>query len=307
MLRKFGRLVRALLKTAVILAFTGTVVPLVMVAVSLAIVLFTPVPITIPAKKVLPAQQASYVYDSTGNLLTIFRKVESNIPIQKSDIPRVLKQAIVAAEDRRFYTHNGVDAIGLVRAVKRDLETKEAEQGASTITQQLVKVVYYPDDDRKDVFEESASTIKRNANRLWRKLRIAVIANRLDRKKSKEDILFEYMSNIFLGNGANGVGAAAQTYFRKGVKDLTISEAATIAGIIPAPSKYEPRGNRSNAEFKRKTTLAQMRREGYITQIEYETAVAQELWIEEQGPHPGQAGHLCVLAHAVRHKVPILC
>ncbi len=286
MLRKFGRLVRALLKTVFILAFTGTVVPFVMVAVSLAIVLFTPVPITIPAKKVLPAQQASYVYDSTGNLLTIFRKVESNIPIQKSDIPRVLKQAIVSAEDRRFYTHNGVDAIGLVRAAKRDLEKKEAEQGASTITQQLVKVVYYPDDDRKDVFEESESTIKRNANKVWRKLRIAVIANRLDRKKSKDDILFEYMSNIFLGNGANGVGAAAQAYFRKGVKDLSISEAATIAGIIPAPSKYEPRGNTSNAEFKRKATLAQMRREGYITELQYEDAVAQELWTEEQGPPP---------------------
>ena len=281
-LRLIGRFLRRLTKTVAVLVVTVTVVPAAMVATTLAIVLFTPVPVTIPARKLQPLIQPSEVYDANGELITVFRKVEQNIPTKQSDIPLVLKHAVIAAEDRRFYTHNGVDAVGLVRAVRRDLQKKEAEQGASTITQQLVKAVYYPDDPA-DV-AASTSSLKRDANRAWKKLRIAVIANRLDRRMTKDTILFEYLSNIFFGNGAYGVGAASQTYFRKNVADLTISEAATLAGIIPAPSKYEPRGNLSNAEFKRKATLRQMREQGYITSTQYTEALGQELWVETDGP-----------------------
>lgn len=289
MLRVIGRFLRRLIKTVVVLAFSVTVVPTAMVATALAIVLFTSVPVTIPSRKVQPAISPSEVYDANGELITVFRKLDTNIPIKQTDIPRILKLAVVSAEDRRFYTHNGVDAKGLVRAVRRDLQKKEAEQGASTITQQLVKAVYYPDDDTNLVADASSSSLKRNLNKVWRKLRIAVIANRLDRRIPKDKILFEYLSNIFFGNGAYGIGAASQTYFRKSVKDLTVSEAATLAGIIPAPSKYEPRGNTRNAEIKRKSTLRQMRGEGYINTQEYLDALDQPLWVDTDGsPPPGQ-------------------
>lgn len=278
-LRAIFRFVRRLFKTSVLVVIGFTVVPLAMVTIALGIVLFAPVPITVPARKALPQIQPSRVYDANGDLLTVFRKVDSNIAVSGNDIPLILKRAVIAAEDRRFYTHNGVDAVGLIRALRRDLKTGEAEQGASTITQQLVNNVYYPEDDPVD--PATADTpLKQNIRRGWRKLRVAVIANRLDRTMSKEQILEEYLSNIFLGNGSYGVGAAARFYFRKNLKDLTTSEAATIAGIIPAPSKYEPRRNRANAEFKRRTTLAQMRREKFITPDEYNEALARELWVD---------------------------
>ena len=300
MLRAIGRFLRRLTKTVVVLAVSITVVPTAMIATALAIVLFTPVPVTIPARKLQPVIQPSEVYDANGDLITVFRKVEQNIPTKQSDIPLVLKHAVVAAEDKRFYTHNGVDAIGLVRAVRRDLQKKEAEQGASTITQQLVKAVYYPDDPA-EVADPSTSSLKRDADRAWKKLRIAMIANRLDRRMPKDTILFEYLSNIFFGNGAYGVGAASQTYFRKNVTELTISEAATLAGIIPAPSKYEPRGNLSNAEFKRQATLRQMREQGFIASAEYSDALAQTLWVETDGPPP--PGQRVTLVYGPREVV----
>lgn len=295
---------RRLLKTTTVIVFTATVVPVVMIGAALAIVLFTPVPVTIPAKKTQAPIQPSYVYDANGDLLTVFRRLETNIPIKKSDIPKVLRNAVVAAEDRRFYTHNGVDAVGLVRAVRRDLQKGEAEQGASTITQQLVKAVYYPDDTGV-IRDQAESAAKRNANKVWRKLRIAMIANRLDRQMEKDDVLFEYLSNIFLGNGAYGVGAASQVYFRKPVSQLTLSEAATLAGIIPAPSKYEPRGGRSNAEFKRKVTLRQMFELGYVSYAEYFAALQEELWVDTDGPPPpGKPVTLVFGPQEVKTKYP---
>ena len=304
-LRAIGRLLRRLIKTTTVIVFTATVVPVAMIGAALGIVLFTPVPVTIPDKKTQAAVRPSYVYDANGDLLTVFRRVETNIPIDKKDIPKVLRQAVVAAEDRRFYTHNGVDAVGLVRAVRRDLQKGEAEQGASTITQQLVKAVYYPDDATGAITDQSQNAAKRNFNKVWRKLRIAVIANRLDRQMTKEDVLFQYLSNIFLGNGAYGVGAASHVYFRKPVSQLTLSEAATLAGIIPAPSKYEPRGNRSNAEFKRKATLRQMLELEYISESEYEEALSQELWVDTDGAPPlGKPVTLVFGPQEVKTKYP---
>jgi penicillin-binding protein 1A len=114
MLRAIGRVIRRFLKTLVVLLFSVSVVPVVMVAIALVIVLFLPVPVTIPERKVQAAVQPSYVYDSSGNLLTIFRLVDSNIPAKKGDFPKVLRNAVVAAEDRRFYTHGGIDIKGLL-------------------------------------------------------------------------------------------------------------------------------------------------------------------------------------------------
>ena len=286
MLRLIGRVLRVTVKTVTVVAFSATVVPLALVGTVLAVVLFTPVPVAIPARKVQATVVPTSVYDANGQLLTVFRRFDSNIPMTKNDIPRVLRQAVLASEDRRFYAHQGVDIKGLARAVRRDLKSGEAEQGASTITQQLVKVVYYPEEDVRDAKTANATPLRRTLDRGWRKLRIAVIANRLDRELSKDDILFEYLSNVFLGNGAYGMAAASETYFRKPISALSASEAATLVGIIPAPSKYEPRGNLANAEFKRKATLRQMFDVGYLNEVELNSALAQELWPDVNGDPP---------------------
>ena len=297
-MRLIGRIVRMVVKSATVLTFSVTVVPLALVAAVLGMVLFTPVPVAIPARKVQAAVLPSSVYDANGQLLTVFRRFESNIPMRRGDIPRVLRQAVLASEDRRFYSHQGVDIKGLARAVRRDLKSGEAEQGASTITQQLVKTVYYPEDDLKDAQTANATPLRRTLDRGWRKLRIAIIANRLDRELGKDEILYEYLSNIFLGNGAYGMAAASESYFRKPIKELTASEAATLVGIIPAPSKYEPRTNMANAEFKRKATLRQMNDVGYLNDVELADALSQELWAVSQGDPP--AGKKVTIVYGAR-------
>ena len=286
MLRLIARVLRAAVKTVTVTAFGATVVPLALIGAVLGVVLFTPVPVAIPDRKVQASLLPTSVFDANGQLLTVFRRFDSNIPMRKQDIPRVLRNAVLASEDRRFYTHQGVDIKGLARAIRRDLKSGEAEQGASTITQQLVKTVYYPEEDVKDAKTATATPLRRTLDRGWRKLRIAVIANRLDRDLEKDDILFEYLSNVFLGNGAYGMAAASETYFRKPIGALTVSEAATLVGIIPAPSKYEPRRNLSNAEFKRKATLRQMFDVGFLNEVELADALAQDLWSDTLGPPP---------------------
>ena len=127
------------------------------------------------------------------------------MPVEPEDIPEVLKQAVVAAEDRRFYEHRGVDARGLIRALRADASAGEYQQGASTITQQLVRLAYT--DDRSPT--------------LQRKLREAVLARELESQLTKDEILFKYLSRIYLGSGNYGVGAAAESYFRKPVATST--------------------------------------------------------------------------------------
>lgn len=271
------------------------------------ILLFSPVPVTIPEARPAPPAQPSFIYDIYDRQIALFKSFESKVEVAPVDIPLVLKQAVISAEDRSFYRHHGIDLRGTVRALVRDIESKSAQQGGSTITQQLVKIVYARNEQvradeaaRAAQAERSATgaepatasdtvgpTVALPRRTLGRKLREAVIANRLDRTTPKEEILFEYLSNIYLGEGAYGVGAASLTYFRKPVRDLTLSEAATLAGVIPAPSAYEPRNNPARAELKRKAVLAAMLEEGYVTPIQYQNALAQRVWVETQGPPTG--------------------
>jgi penicillin-binding protein 1A len=280
-LRTTYRILRAMVRTAVLLVVSVVLVPGVMVATGLGIALFTPVPVHIPEPKQLPTILPSRVYDNRGNLIAEFKEFDSNIPVRPQDIPQVLKDAVVASEDRRFFRHKGVDLQGIIRAIRVEANDEPGgQQGASTITMQLVKQAYLG--ERNDLRSPDLSM----QERAWGKLKQAVMANRLDRTMPKDEILYRYLSSIFLGQGAYGVGAASQTYFRKPVSQLTLSEAATLVGIIPAPSLYEPRGNIRNAETKRKITLDQMLREGYVSRIEHDKAVAQELWLESAGEPP---------------------
>ena len=203
--------------------------------------LYAHLPGNLPAQKPALVAIPSYVYDSGGNNIGVFRQFELTVPIQPTDIPQVLKDAVVAAEDKRFWEHKGVDARGVLRAAWTDYNEGETVQGGSTITQQYVKNAYLTGD-----------------RTLSRKLREAILATQLERRMSKEDILFNYLNTVYFGSGAYGVGAAAQSYFGKPVNQLTLSESAMLAGLIPAPTDYSPRVDSQEAEHRRQIVLDEM-------------------------------------------------
>jgi penicillin-binding protein 1A len=251
--------VRRILKLG--LAVTIVVLtPVTSAGVMLAAFLFLPLPAELPERVPPSPSQISRVYDAAGNEIGTFKQFETSIPVKPGDIPEHLKQAVIAAEDRSFYSHGGVDVRGTMRALVSDLRNREGAQGGSTITQQLVK-----------------NTVTGGNRSITRKIREAVLASQLDRQVDKEDILFEYLSVIYLGEGAYGVGAAAETYFRKPVSELTLSESATLAGLIPAPSRYSPRVDMAAAEAKRVRVLTTMFDEGMITEEEFGAAAFQPL------------------------------
>ena len=200
------------------------------------------------------------IYDGTGQEIGALRNFETKIDVSPADVPEILKRAVVAAEDKRFYSHRGFDLKAALRALWADLRGRSIEEGGSTITQQYVK-----------------NTYTSGERTLGRKLKEALIASRIDRKLDKDEILYRYLSSIYLGGGAYGVGAAAESYFKKRVKDLTLSESALLAGLIPAPSKLEPRGHPVEAEAARVRVLGAMLEQGRINQGQHDEAVAQRI------------------------------
>ena len=254
----------------VVVAF---VTPAAAAGVMLATNLFVPLPAVIPEAEQLEAIQFSQVYDANGTLIHTYQQFDQSIPVTPGDIPEVLKRAVIAAEDRNFYGHSGVDIRGTVRALVTDVREGELAQGGSTITQQLAKNAYGIGSDRT----------------ISRKIREAVLAAQLDRSLSKERILFEYLNIVYFGEGAYGIGAAAQVYFRKPVNDLTVSESATLAGLIPAPSRFNPLVDLGTAEIRRRSVLDAMLDEDLVTTAAHAEAVAQPLWLESDGPPPGPA------------------
>jgi penicillin-binding protein 1A len=262
-LRRFGKTVSVLVLSAL------TVPPAVAFTVIVSLI-FLPLPVNLPRERASVTSRISHVYDIEGNEIAVFREFDQNIPVSKKDIPVSLKQAVISSEDKSFYRHSGVDLRGSFRALVADLRGRSLKQGGSTITQQYVKNVYTG-----------------NERTITRKVREAILANQVDREYSKEEILYRYLSTIYLGEGAYGVGAAAETYFHKSVKDLSISESALLAAIIPAPSVYQPRGNPDGANARRLNVLATMLREGYITQAAHDEAAAQTVWPVTKGKPPG--------------------
>ncbi|MDP9420031.1 MAG: penicillin-binding protein [Actinomycetota bacterium] len=181
----------------------------------------------------------------------------------------MLKQAVVSVEDRSFYTNNGLDLSGTRRALIANIRGQEIVQGGSTITQQYVKNAYVGTE-----------------RTLEREVKEGVLARQLTRVVDKDEILFNYLDGIYLGEGAFGVGAASQSYFRKPVNELSLSEAALLAGLIPAPSRYEPRGNLDAAEARRVLVLDAMREQDYINADEHAEARRLRLWLTAHGPAP---------------------
>jgi len=260
---------RQLGRAVVLFVFCTTVVPLAVAVVVLGTLLFAPLPATLPQPRSVALSRASRVLDAQGNEIGVFKAFEQNLPVQKQDIPLVLKQAVVAAEDSRFYKHSGVDIQGSARALLNDLQGNSTLQGGSTITQQYVKLTYTGGD-----------------RTLLRKVKEAILASQLARKIDKDEILFRYMSIISLGEGTFGVGAASETYFRKSVSALSASEAATLAGVIPAPTFYSPRDHPDRAEQKRVLILDKMLDQGYLTPEEHANAVRAKLVLADKPANP---------------------
>jgi penicillin-binding protein 1A len=201
-----------------------------------------------PLPKARVAPETTFVYDRNGDVLTTLHAGVNRVPISFGQMPDHFKEAVIAAEDKEFYRHEGLDYQAIVRAALADFRNRALEQGGSTITQQYVKNMY--------------TGSKRS---LRRKLREAIIATRLEQRFAKNQILEKYLNSVYFGAGAYGVEAAAQTYFGVPAKDLNVAQSATLAGLIPAPARYTPRKNLKVARSRRNFVLDAMAEQGYIS------------------------------------------
>jgi penicillin-binding protein 1A len=192
---------------------------------------------------------------------------ERRVMLKEAEIPKVLQQAVLASEDSNFFQHGGVDAMGIARAAWTDLRAGKVVEGASTITMQLARSLYL------------------TRARTWsRKIEEAFVAVELEKNLSKPQILTLYLNLVNLGHGNYGVEAASRYYFDKPAARLTLTEAATLAGIIPAPSRYSPYRNAEQVKRNRDRVLRRMLDERYITGRQYEQAIAQPLLVSSQQP-----------------------
>ncbi len=199
------------------------------------------------------------VYSSDGRLMAIWYK-EKRWPVPVSEIPDTLKNAFLAAEDARFYQHKGIDFIGVIRAIIKNVEAGTIVQGASTITQQVTR------------------SLLLTRERTWlRKVKEAILAWQIDAALTKDQILNLYLNQIYLGSGAYGVEAAARTYFAKHVQDLSLAESALLAGLPQAPSRYDPYKNMDLAKKRQAYVLKRMYYEGWISREEQKRALQEKI------------------------------
>jgi penicillin-binding protein 1A len=182
-------------------------------------------------------------------------------------IPRRVVQAFIASEDKNFFSHGGIDVLGTLRAAINTYVLRRKVQGGSTLTQQTAKALLISS-------EGFAQGSRRN---LARKVRELILAKRLERAFTKEQILWMYLNGVYLGHHSYGVQAAAENYYRKNVEDLTLEEAALIAGLPQAPSRYSPFSRPESAKERRRYVLRRMQEEGYITADERARAADTEV------------------------------
>lgn len=217
---------------------------------------------------VLPQGFATIVYDAKGNELTKLVAANSNRSYEEIDkVPQYLCDAFVAIEDERFYEHNGIDIKRILSAGFMVLRDRELSQGASTITQQIIK---------NNVFDNW--TNESDIQKIKRKIQEQYLALELEKKMSKEKILEIYMSTINLGQNTLGIKAAALRYFNKQPYQLTLSECAVIAATTSNPSRYNPISHPDNNKTRRDIVLEKMKEQGYITQAEYDEAMADDVY-----------------------------
>ena len=204
----------------------------------------------------IPLQVPLRVFSRDGQLISEIGE-RRRIPITYEELPDHVVHAFIAAEDRRFFKHPGIDYQGILRSVLRLIQSGEISGGGSTLTQQLARDYFLT---REQLFT--------------RKLREAFLAYKIEQEFTKEQIMALFLNKMFFGQRAYGVAAAAQVYFDKNLADVNIAEAATLAGVLPAPSRYNPVSSPTNATVRRDYVLGRMEDLDYITDAEYEAALA---------------------------------
>ncbi len=203
--------------------------------------------------------RASRVYDRRGDLIGEFF-LHKRILVAPERIPRYVRQAFTAAEDGRFWEHPGFDLIGIARAAYTNIRSGATRQGASTITQQVTRML-----------------LLNNERTYERKIKEIILSVRLERELSKADILHLYLNHVYLGRGAYGVQAGAEVYFGKSAKDLTIAEASMLAGLVQAPSRYSPHRNMPAARARQRYVIERMLEDGHLDAAARDRALAEPL------------------------------
>ena len=213
----------------------------------------------------IPLQVPLRVFSRDGYLISEIGE-RRRIPITFGDLPQHVVDAFVSAEDRRFFEHPGIDYQGIVRAFFRLLQSGEISGGGSTLTQQLARDYFL---SREQLFT--------------RKLREAFLAYKIEQEFTKQQIMALFLNKMFFGQRAYGVAAAAQVYFNKSLANISVAEAATLAGVLPAPSRYNPVSSAANATVRRDYVLGRMHDLGYISAVEYADAMATPMMSKLHG------------------------
>jgi len=218
---------------------------------------------TLPSLEVLTNYRPKLplrIYSDDGSLIGEFGE-ERRAFVKIENVPKDLKNAVLAIEDRRFYTHNGIDTTGVIRAIRNNL-TGRGHEGASTITMQVAKNFFSQPDAKRDIIT---------------KIKEALLAIKIERTISKDKILELYLNQIYLGQRSYGFAAASQVYFGKKIENLTLAEAALLAGLPKAPSRYNPYLHEKRATTRQHEVLRDMQRYGFINEQEYSRAMDYKL------------------------------
>lgn len=205
----------------------------------------------------LVATTSSKIYDNKNELVADLG-AERRVNAQSNEIPTDLVNAIVSIEDHRFFNHRGIDSIRIFGAFLRNLRSNGL-QGGSTLTQQLIKLTYFST-------STADQTIARKAQEAW-------LAIQLERTATKQEILTYYINKVYMSNGNYGMQTAAQNYYGKDLKDLSIPQLALLAGMPQAPNQYDPYSHPEEAQQRRNLVLSEMQRQGYLSSEQYETAI----------------------------------
>ena len=213
-------------------------------------------------QKLIGTDHTMEFYDIYGNEISAFSK--DTAVSENEEIPEHVKNAFIAVEDKRFYKHNGVDTKALFRASWNNLKSFSFKEGASTISQQLIK-----------------NTHLTNEKTLKRKLIELKLTKTLEKNYTKDEILEMYLNTIYFGKNSYGITSAAKNYFNVNVSDLSLSQAAVLAGLIKAPSAYSPVNDMEKCRERRNTVLKLMYEQDYISEIEYKSAAAEEIVLSE--------------------------
>lgn len=220
------------------------------------------IPEIITVKDYRPTQK-SKVFAQNGELIAEFG-VQERLVLKKNEIPPIVEKAFIASEDKNFYRHHGIDFAGVINAIFQSVSGKRSTlRGASTITQQLAKGLLV----KQEGYDQAT------ARTIARKVKEGILARRLEMHLTKEEILWMYLNDVYLGQGAYGVAAAARTYFRKDLKHLSLNEIALIAGLLQAPSRFSPHANLDAALSRQAYVLGRMREDGYITSEQHDDAL----------------------------------